>query len=318
MDIIGLVAPIAIDLLSSFFKGVLAEGAKSLGKELYDVIRKKLNNPDSQKTLANLETTPDNKALQEKIQANLIEAMKRDKEFLSKIQSLSQQIQTINIRYINKAIFSPVNIENFQGNITIIYKQKANEISRHKFNTGWLDDFADDLLSKLRPDELMSPDTAVNLLVILFKHPDPQSVYDEIVDTRPPEDLNTLLVFLPFAHYLILEEEKSAITQSVYEDFLRIRSIIVTPKAIMQQIDSKGNIPMPEESVILEYLKKFDNEFSETFFLHAHPELTLMNSDFSIAIYCFVAFGAGDTKAVRFFMDKRLSLAHFRAKNKMV
>lgn len=317
MDIIGLVAPVAIDLLTSFFKGVLAEGAKSLGKELYDVIKKKLSNPDSQRTLTNLENTPENKALQERMQASLIEAMKRDKEFLSKIQSLSQQIQTINISHIDKAIFSPVNIENFQGNITIIYKQKANEISRHKFNTGWLDGYADELLSGLKQDELMLPDIAIKLLVILFKHPDPQSVYEEIVETRPPEDLNTLLVFLPFAHYLLIEEAKSTITQSVYEDFLRIRSIIVTPKPIMQQFDSKGNIPMPEETVILEYLKKFDNEFSETFFLHAHPELTLMNSDFSIAIYCLVAFGAGDTKAVRFFTDKRQSLANFRAKNKM-
>lgn len=317
MDIIGLIAPIAIDLLTSFFKGALAEGAKSLGKDLYDVIRKKLSNPDSQKTLANLENAPDNKALQERIQANLIEAMKRDKEFLSKIQSLSQQIETINIGHIDKAIFSPVNIENFQGNITIIYKQKANEISRHKFNAGWLDGYADELLSGLSEDELMLPDTAVKLLVILFKHPDPQSVYDEIVETRPPEDLNTLLVFLPFAHSLLIEEAKSAISQSVYDEFIRMRNIIVTPEAIKQQFDSKGNLPMPDEEIIQEYLKRFDNDFSETFFLHAHPELTLMNSDFSIAIYCLVAFGAGDTKAVRFFMDKRQTLAQFRAKNKM-
>lgn len=318
MDIISLLAPKAVELLVSFLKGMLSEGAKNLGKELFDVIKRKFSNSDDQKTLANLENMPDNKKLQEIIQANLVEAMANDEKFLSKIQTLNKQIQVINIENIEKAIFSPVNIENFHGNLTVIYKQKANEISRFKASTSGLDEYSDELLSGLSDNELMPPDTVIKLLFILFKHSQPQLLFDEIVETRLAEDLVTFLAFLPFAHTLIMEATKVTNPQNIFEDFERMRKIIISAESIKHLFDSKGNLPIPEEEMIQDYLKKFDNEFSENFFVHAHPELLLMNSDFSIAIYCFVAFGNSDTKAVNFFMDKRQTLANFRSKSKMI
>lgn len=324
---VGFIAATITGILVELFKGMLSETAKSAGKELFETIKSKFSkNPSSEKALKELANSPENKSAKLRAEASLIDVMESDKEFTVKLLALIEKIQensgqanlTINGN-VEGNVFSIGRIDgdvNLHGDLLLSYKDNLYRALGYAERPDYsMTDYIIELMSVHGKGELMSFDTAMKILLVLFNHPKPELAVSIISANRPREDILTLIVLTPVAHNVIDDSYKKMKRENYgVEHLQKIIEVLRSTEAMKTYIDETKT--MPQESMkklMAGHFESTRNGVDEWIYFRTHPEMLLMSVDMEFAQMGLFAFLDSNAKALESFMSKRQELANYRS-----
>jgi len=324
---IGFIAATITGILVDLFKGMLSETAKSAGKELFEAVKSKFSkNPSSEKALKELANSPENKSAKLRAEASLIDVMESDKEFTLKLLALIEKIQknsgqanlTINGNVVGN-VFSIGQIDgdvNLHGDLLLSYKDNLYRALGYAERPDY--SMTDDIIELMNvhgKNDLMSFDTAMKILLVLFNHPKPELAVKVISANRPREDMLTLAVLTPVAQRVI-EDAYKKMKRGNYsiEHFQKIMGVLRNTEAMKTYLDETKTIPQESiKKLITGHFESTRNGVDEWIYFRTHPEMLLMSVDMEFAQMGLFAFLDSNEKALESFMGKRQELADYRS-----